>query len=316
MTTVRIAAVQATYELMDRAATIERVSDLTADAARQGAQLVVFPEAFIPGTPIWIDTQPIWDGDDEWYRLLAEQAVTVPGAATERLGAVAEEHGTWLVVGVQELETGGGTIYNSVLYFSPDGTLVEKHRKLVPTGSERTIWGMGDGSTLRAVAAPFGRIGGLICWENYMPLARFHLYAQGIDIWLAPTLATGDAWVASMRHLARENRMYVVGVNPVLHIDRIPAGFPDRDRLVPPSFLGDHAPWVEEGNTVIVGPKGDIIAGPVRQREETVFADLDMGAVTAARRFFDPVGHYNRPDVFRLQVDTSPRTAVIESARD
>jgi nitrilase len=108
----------------------------------------------------------------------------------------------------------------------------------------------------------------------------------------------------------------VVGVNPVLHIDRIPAGFPDRDRLVPPSFLGDHAPWVEEGNTVIVGPKGDIIAGPVRQREETVFADLDMGAVTAARRFFDPVGHYNRPDVFRLQVDTSPRTAVIESARD
>jgi nitrilase len=316
MTTVRIAAVQATYELMDRAATIERVSDLTADAARQGAQLVVFPEAFIPGTPIWIDTQPIWDGDDEWYRLLAEQAVTVPGPATERLGAVAEEHGTWLVVGVQELETGGGTIYNSVLYFSPDGTLVEKHRKLVPTGSERTIWGMGDGSTLRAVAAPFGRIGGLICWENYMPLARFHLYAQGIDIWLAPTLATGDAWVASMRHLARENRMYVVGVNPVLHIDRIPAGFPDRDRLVPPSFLGDHAPWVEEGNTVIVGPKGDIIAGPVRQREETVFADLDMGAVTAARRFFDPVGHYNRPDVFRLQVDTSPRTAVIESARD
>jgi nitrilase len=316
MTTVRIAAVQATYELMDRAATIERVSDLTADAARQGAQLVVFPEAFIPGTPLWIDTQPIWDGDDEWYRLLAEQAVTVPGPATERLGAVAEEHGTWLVVGVQELETGGGTIYNSVLYFSPDGTLVEKHRKLVPTGSERTIWGMGDGSTLRAVAAPFGRIGGLICWENYMPLARFHLYAQGIDIWLAPTLATGDAWVASMRHLARENRMYVVGVNPVLHIDRIPAGFPDRDRLVPPSFLGDHAPWVEEGNTVIVGPKGDIIAGPVRQREETVFADLDMGAVTAARRFFDPVGHYNRPDVFRLQVDTSPRTAVIESARD
>lgn len=316
MTTVRVAAVQATSVLMNREATLDRVAGLTSKAAAEGAQLVVFPEAFVPGTPIWINTQPIWDGDDDWFRLLAENAVSVPSRATERLSAVALEHAVWLVVGVQEREPRGGTIYNTLLYFSPDGSLVDKHRKLMPTGAERTVWGMGDGSTLRVVDTPFGRIGGLICWENYMPLARFHMYAQGIDLWLAPTLAHGDGWIASMRHIARENRMFVVGVNPVLHVDQIPADFPHRDRLVPPAFLEENGPWVEAGNTVIVGPDGAVIAGPVREREETLVADLDLGSVLTARRFLDPVGHYNRPDFFRLQVDTSPRPAVVEIGPD
>jgi nitrilase len=311
MTNLRVAAVQATYEFMDREATIERVAELTAAAAAQGAQLVVFPEAFVPGTPFWIDTQPIWEGDAEWFGLLAENAVVVPGPATERLGAIAREGGVWLAIGVEERETNGGTIYNTLLYFSPDGTLVERHRKLVPTGSERTVWGMGDGSTLRVVDTPFGRIGGLICWENYMPLARFYLYAQGVDVWIAPTLATGDAWVASMRHLARENRMYVVSVNPVVHADRIPADIPHRERLIPTAWLDERDSWVEEGNSVIVGPDGGLIVGPVRQREETLIADLDLGSVRAARRLLDPVGHYNRPDVFRLHVDTSSRPPVV-----
>ena len=178
---------------------------------------------------------------------------------------------------------------------------------------------MGDGSTLRVVDTGFGRIGGLICWENYMPLARFHMYAQGVDVWLAPTLAPGDAWIASMQHLARENRMYVVGVNPVLHVDRIPSDFPDRERLVPEPFLADNGPWLEKGNSVIVAPDGQIVAGPVREKEETLIADLDLGAVASARRLLDPVGHYNRPDVFRLHVDTSPRPAVVvetESPRE
>jgi nitrilase len=313
MSSLRVAAVQASYVLMDREATIDRVAELTAAAAADGAQLVVFPEVFVPGTPVWIDTQPIWDGDADWFRLLADNAVVVPSPATERLASVARKHKVWLVVGVEEREPHGGTIYNAVLYFSPDGTLVEKHRKLMPTGSERTVWGMGDGSTLRTMETPFGRIGGLICWENYMPLARFHLYAQGIDVWLAPTLATGDAWVASMQHLARENRMFVVGVNPVLHVDQLPEGFPHRDRLVPQQFADDRDGWVEEGNTVIVGPSGDILAGPIRRREETVMADLDLGLVRSARRVFDPVGHYNRPDVFRLYVDTSAHPAVVET---
>ena len=311
MTSLRIAAVQATYVLMDRDATVDRVAELTAAAAAKGAQLVAFPEAFIPGTPIWIDTQPIWKGDADWFRLLAENAVAVPGPTTDRLGEIARDNAVWLVIGVQEREPTGATIYNTVLYIAPDGSLVEKHRKLVPTGSERTVWGMGDGSTLRVVDTPFGRVGGLICWENYMPLARFHLYAQGVDLWLAPTLATGDAWIATMQHLARENRMFVVGINPVLHVDAIPADLPHRDRLAPPALIADTGGWIEEGNTVIVGPAGDILAGPVREREETLIADLDIGSVAAARRLLDPVGHYNRPDVFRLHVDTTARRAVV-----
>ena len=314
MTTVRIAAVQATYVLMNRDATIERVAELTASAAADGAQLVVFPEAFIQGTPLWIDTQPIWDGDADWFALLAQNAVVVPSPTTDRLGAIAREHGVWLVIGVQEKDPLGSTIYDTVLYISAEGGIVEKHRKLMPTGSERTVWGMGDGSTLRVVDTPFGRIGGLICWENYMPLARFYLYSQGIDLWLAPTFAGGDAWVATMRHLARENRMFVVGVNPVLHVDRVPADFPRRDRFAPAGYVEEHGPWLEEGNTVIVAPSGEVLAGPVRQREETVIRDLDLGSVAAARRLFDPVGHYNRPDVFRLQVDTSSRQAVVETS--
>ena len=233
MSVLTIAAVQATYALMDRDATIDRIEELTADAVQRGAQLVVFPEVFVPGTPIWIDTRPIWDGDDEWFAMLIENAVTIPGPAVDRLAMIAEQHSVWLVVGVQERTPTGSTIYNTVLYFSPDGRLVDRHRKLMPTGSERTVWGMGDGSTLRVVDTPHGRIGGLICWENYMPLARFHLYAQGVDVWLAPTLAQGDGWIHTMQHLALENSMYVVGVNPVLHVDQIPADFPGRERLVP-----------------------------------------------------------------------------------
>ena len=312
MTTLRVAAVQATYVLMDREATLDRVAELTAKAAAQGAQLVVFPEVFVPGTPIWMDTQPIWDGDAEWFRLLASNAVVIPSDATERLGEIARTHGVWLVVGVEEREQHGGTIYNTVLYFSSEGTLVERHRKLVPTGSERTVWGMGDGSTMRVVDTPFGRIGGLICWENYMPLARFHMYAQGVDVWLAPTLATGDGWIATLRHIARENRMFVIGVNSVLHVDQIPSGFPDRDRLVPAAFREEHGDWVEPGNTAVIGPDGNLIAGPVREQEETLVVDIDVGQVLAARRFNDPVGHYHRPDLFRLYVDTSPRPVVSE----
>jgi nitrilase len=211
MPALRVAAVQAAYVLMDRDATIDRVAELTAAAAREGAQLVVFPEVFVPGTPIWIDTQPIWEGDEDWFGLLAANAVVIGSPATERLAAIAAQHRVWLVVGVDEREEHGSTIYNTVLYFSPQGALAGRHRKLVPTGSERTVWGMGDGSTLRVVDTGLGRIGGLTCWENYMPLARFHLYSQGVEVWLAPTLAVGDGWIATMQHLARENRMFVVG---------------------------------------------------------------------------------------------------------
>ena len=178
----------------------------------------------------------------------------------------------------------------------------------MPTGSERTVWGMGDGSTLPVIDTPHGRLSGLTCWENYMPLARFYLYAQGVDIWAAPTLAPGDGWIATMRHIAREGRCYVIGVNPCLHVDQIPADFPHRDRVW--RVEQDDGEWVEPGNSVIVGPNGELLAGPARHEETILTADVDLDAVHAARRMFDPVGHYNRPDVFRLTVDTRPRPPV------
>ncbi len=307
--TVKVAAVQAAYVLMDREATLAKTLDLLGEAAADGARIVVFPEVFIPGTPIWIDSGVIWDGDAEWYALLVDQAVVVPGPVTDRIGRAARAAGAYVVVGVNEREPYGATIYNTTLYFGPDGALLGKHRKLVPTGSERTVWGMGDGSTLGVISTPYGRLGGLTCWENYMPLARFYLYAQGVDIWVAPTLAGDDGWIASMRHIAREGRCYVIGVNPCVHADQIPAGFPGRDRVWRP----DHDDgWVEPGNTVIVGPTDEILAGPARHEETVLTAELDLNAVRAARRFFDPTGHYHRPDIFRLNVDTRPRPAVTE----
>lgn len=303
-----VAAVQAAYVLLDRDATVARVEELTAQAAGQGAALVVFPEAFIPGTPVWIDSVPIWDGDGPWYARLVDQAVVVPGPTTERLGKAARSHGVHLVIGVQEREPHGTTIYNTVLYFGPDGRLLSKHRKLMPTGSERTVWGQGDGSTLEVVPTELGRLGGLICWENYMPLARFHLYAQGVDVWLAPTLARGDGWVATMRHIAREGRLWVVGVNPVLRKDQIPDDIPDRDRIAPDPDPGD-GEWVEPGNTVICDPNGQIVAGPLRHAEGILTAEIDLSLATETRRMFDPVGHYHRPDVFQLTVDTRARPA-------
>ena len=216
--------------------------------------LVVFPEVFVPGTPIWIDTQLIWDGDDEWFALLADNAVVGPGpgdrpAGRHRRGDTACGWSS----GSRSGSSTGGRSTTPCSTSLPKGTLVDRHRKLVPTGSERTVWGMGDGSTLRVVDTGSARIGGLICWENYMPLARFHLYAQGVDVWVAPTLATGDAWVATMRHLARENRMFVVGVNPVLHVDQVPESFPTATTCSPQRTSSRTAHGWRPGNTVVVG---------------------------------------------------------------
>ena len=305
--TTRVAAVQAAYLLLNQEATVAKAIGLLQQAASDGASIVVFPEAFIPGTPFWFDSRRIWDGDEQWYAMLVDQAVVVPGPVTQQIGAAARAAGSHVVIGVNEREPHGTTIYNTTLYFGPDGALLAKHRKLVPTGSERTVWGMGDGSTLGVVDTPYGRLGGLTCWENYMPLARFHQYAQGVDIWAAPTLAGGDAWVATMRHIAREGRCYVIGVNPCVHVDQIPTDLPDHERLWSVEEDGE---WVEPGNSVIVSPTGELLAGPLRHEEGILTAEVDLAAVHAARRFFDPIGHYHRPDIFRLSVDTSPRPVI------
>jgi len=311
MATVTVAAVQAAYVLMDQRACVDKAIMLLNRAAMAGAKIVVFPEVFIPGTPIWIDSRPIWDGDADWYAMLVDQAVVVPSPVTEELGRAAKAAGAILVIGVQEREPHGATIYNSTLYFGSGGTLLGKHRKLMPTGSERTVWGMGDGSTLPVFDTPHGRLSGLTCWENFMPLARYYLYSQGVDIWAAPTLAPSDGWIAAMRHIALEGRCFVIGVNPCLHVDQIPADFPHRDRVWTTDESPDGDGWVEPGNSVIVDPTGKILAGPARHEETILYADVDLAAVRAARRFFDPVGHYNRPGIFQLRVDTRSRPSVV-----
>ena len=295
MTSTTIAAIQATPVFLDRDATIEKMGRLAKEAAGNGAKLAVFPEAFVPTYPDWVwRTTPWADGD--WYARLAEQSVDVPGPACDAIGAIAAEHGIYLATGVNE--RAGGTLYNTLLYFGPDGALLAKHRKLMPTGGERLVWGQGDGSTLSVIDTPFGRVGGLICWENYMPLARAAMYEQGIDVWLAPTWDNSDVWVSSMRHIAKEGRCYVVGVNSCLRGSDVPADLPGRDDL----YAGDDD-WMSRGNTVIVDPQGDVLAGPLTEQEGILYAEIDLDAVRASRRQFDVVGHYARPDVFHLRVN-------------
>lgn len=299
MQAVKIAAVQAPPVFLDREATLERLAALTHEAAAAGAGLVVFPEAFVPGYPDWVwRTRPWQDGSRELYARLHDQSVALPGPASEAMGAIAAEAGVHLAVGVDELSATDGTLYNTLLYYGPDGSLLGKHRKLMPTGGERLVWGQGDGSTLTVLDTPFGRLGGLLCWENYMPLARAAMYARGIDIYLAPTWDNSETWVPTMRHVAREGRCFVVGVNQCIRGSDIPADLPGRDAL-----YGDDDDWLSRGNTVIVGPDGDILAGPLVGAPGIVYAEVDANRARIARMEFDPVGHYARPDVFDLRID-------------
>ena len=302
-----VAAVQSSPVFLDREATVEKAAGLIEKAAAEGAGLIVFPETFVPAYPDWVWRSKPWDdGPAEWTARLIEQSVVVPSPATAALGEAALAAGAYVSIGVNEREASGTTLYNTQLYFGPDGTLLGKHRKLMPTGGERLIWGMGDGSTLLVLDTPFGRLGGLTCWENYMPLARAALYAQGIDIYLAPTWDNSDVWIPTLRHIAKEGRIFVVGVSFCLRGSDVPSHIPGRDAL-----YGGDDDWLCRGNSVIVGPEGQILAGPLLDTEGIVLAELDAAAARTSRRQFDPTGHYARPDVFRLHVDTRPRSPVV-----
>ncbi len=307
MRKVIAAAVQATPVFLDHEATLAKACRLIGEAAAAGAGLIVFPEAFIPTYPDWVWRQPPWRGGSDWYARLLEHSVVVPSAATETLGQAARQAGAYVSIGINERDPTGSTLYNTVLYLGPDGRLLGKHRKLMPTGGERLVWGMGGGSTLAVFDTPFGRLGGLTCWENYMPLARYALYAKGIDIWVAPTWDTSDTWVSTLRHIAKEGRVFVIGVAPLLRGSDIPAdlGLPGRDEL-----YGGADDWLSRGLSTIVAPDGTVLAGPLVEQEGILYADLDAAQARASRQEFDPVGHYARPDVFRLLVDTTARPQV------
>ena len=295
-----VACVQVEPAILDRAATLERLAERTAETAGAGAGLVVFPETFVPAYPssAWARALAGWADPraKAAFALLHRESVEIPGPDADRLGEIAREHGVWLVTGVNELDPARpGTLYNSLLYHSPEGELALHHRKLVPTNHERLVWGQGDGRGLRALETPIGRIGGLICWENYMPLARFALYESGVELYIASTADDGDAWQSTLIHIARESRAFVIAPSHFQRASSYPADFPLRDELAGLDVLG-------RGGSAILGPDGAYLAGPLYDEEGILYAELDPARLVEERQRFDPAGHYHRPDVLSLSV--------------
>ena len=308
---VRVALVQAASVLFDRKKCVDKVCRLVEEAAVGGTRLVVFPEAFIPGYPRGLGFGTVIGrrspaGRRTWQRYW-ENAVDVPGPVTERLSAAARQAKVYLTIGVIEREGrfGRGTVYCTLLYFGPDGALLGTHRKLKPTAAERFIWGEGDGSTLTVVDTDFGKVGGLLCWENYMPLARMAMYAKGVDIYLAPTADDRDTWQATLTHIACEGRCFVLGCNQFVTKAMYP------DDLEGLEDLADQPEVVCRGGSAVVSPLGQVIAGPLYGKEDILTVELDLAEVPASKFDFDVVGHYARPDVFQLTVNESPARPVI-----
>jgi nitrilase len=302
----RVAVVQAAPVAYDTPATLLKMRKLTSEAAAKGVQLVLFPEAFVGGYPRGLtfgasigNRSP--EGRDE-YRRYWEAAIDVPGEACEAMAKMAADFAVYLIAGVIERE--GGTLYCTVLFFGPDGAYLGKHRKLMPTGSERLVWGFGDGSTMPVFQTPIGRVGAVVCWENYMPLMRAAHYAKEIQIYLAPTADGRETWLSTMRHIAMEGRCFVLSCNQYALRSDYPADYV--------SELGnDPSKVVSRGGSCIINPLGEILAGPDFDGEAILTADIDLADITRGKFDFDSVGHYARPDVFQLIVNERPASAVI-----
>jgi nitrilase len=297
---VTVACAQLEPVIFDRDATIEKLAAGAAEIAAKGARLAVFPEAFVPAYPssTWAKALAGWaeEGAKEAFALLARESVEIPGPAERRLGEIARENELWLVTGVTEHDPARpGTLYNTLLYHGPDGELALRHRKLVPTNHERLVWGPGDGSGLETIETPLGRIGGLICWENYMPLARFALYESGVELYVASTADDSEGWQSTLAHIARESRAFVISPSHFQRASSYPDDFPLRRLLEGLDVIG-------RGGSAILGPDGNYLAGPLWDDEGILYAELDPQRLAEERQRFDPVGHYHRPDVLRLAV--------------
>ena len=307
----KVAVVQASPVLFNREATIEKTCRLILEAAEKDVKLILFPEAFIPAYPRGLSFGAVVGsrssaGRLTWQRYW-ENAVDVPGPAVETIGEAVREAGVYLAIGVIERDTqfSQGTLYCTLLYFGPDGKLLGKHRKLKPTGSERLIWGEGDGSTLTVFETELGKIGGLICWENYMPLARMAMYSKGVEIYLAPTADARDTWQSTLRHIACEGRCFVLGCNQFVTKEMYPDDLEGLDEL------DEHPDVICRGGSAIISPFGEVLAGPLYDKEGILFADIDLAEVARSKFDFDVVGHYARPDVFQLVVNESPLLPVV-----
>ncbi|MEW5423420.1 carbon-nitrogen hydrolase family protein [Amorphus sp. 3PC139-8] len=304
MTKVTLAVVQAATIPFDAEAATDKCVGLIAEAATRGAELAVFPEAFIGGYPKGLDFgcsigRRTPEGRDDFRRYVAG-AITVPGPEVDRLVEACAEAELHAVVGV--IERDGGTIYCTALYLSPNG-LLGKHRKTMPTGSERLVWGFGDGSTLTAVDTPYGKLGGAICWENYMPMLRMAMYAKGVQIWAAPTADDRETWASTMRHIAMEGRCFVLGACQVMRRSDFPEDYESRIEAAPDDYL-------MHGRSIIVGPLGEVLAGPLVDEEGILVAEVELDDLVGAKLDFDVAGHYARPDLFKLVVDERAKPPV------
>ncbi len=296
--------------MLHREQTLARAVELIEAAADAGAKLVSFPETWVPGYPEWVwRLRPGADEDlaDEIHARLLENSVDLERDQLQPVRDAARRRSVTVSIGIHELDGrfSRGTLYNGLVLIGPGGEILNRHRKLMPTNPERMVWGQGDASGLRVVDTPVGRVGGLVCWENYMPLARFAVYAQGPDLYLAPTWDAGSGWISTIRHIALEGRCWVLGNGTALRGRDLPADFPGRDLLFP-----DLEDWFNPGDSAVVAPDGRIVAGPLRQEHGTLFAEIDPTAAAVARRTLDVAGHYGRPDIFTLTVDDAARVPV------
>jgi nitrilase len=294
-----VAAIQISPVFLDRDATIDRACDAIASAGAQGARLVVFPEAFIPGYPLWIWSIAAGQTRDlrALYAELLDQAVTIPSAAVGRLCAAARSAGAHVAIGVNErnAEGSGTSLYNALLFIGADGGILGVHRKLVPTAGERLVHAQGDGSSLIAYDTSLGRLAGLICWENYMPLARQALYSSGVHLYVAPTWDRGEPWLSTLRHIAKEGRVYVIGCCSAMRADDLPDRYAFK-AAVPVSATG----WINPGDSTIVDPDGKVLAGPLHEEQSMLLAEVDPERIFGPRWQLDVAGHYARPDVLEL----------------
>ncbi|MCC6869198.1 MAG: nitrilase [Burkholderiales bacterium] len=308
---VRVAVVQASAVPFDSNACVDKAVRLVGAAAARGAKVIVFPEAFIGGYPKGLNYGLVVGARDpagrEEFRLYLDAAIEVPGPLTQRLGEAAAAHGAYVVMGV--IERDGGTCYCTVLFFGPDGRLLGKHRKLMPTALERMIWGFGDGSTLTVVDSPYGKIGSVICWENYMPMLRMAMYAKGVALYCAPTADDRDTWLGSMQHVALEGRCFVLSACQFIRKSE----FPSTVRV----SLGDSPQaLLMRGGSAIIDPLGKVLAGPDFEGETILTADLDLDEIGRGKFDFDVAGHYSRPDVFQLIVNEAPMPAVVAKKQE
>jgi nitrilase len=307
---VRVAVIQQPPVLLDRDATLAAAVAYLHDAAAGGAKIAVFPETFVPGYPAWI--WRLRPGDDfdltaEIHQRLVENSVDLATDGLRPLREAAAELGLVVVCGVHEREGsfGRSTLYNTNVTIGADGTILNRHRKLVPTNPERMVWGQCDATGLRVTPTDVGRLGTLICWENYMPLARYALYAEGVEVYVASTWDDGETWLSTMKHIAAEGRCWVLGSGCALRAADVPEAFPGRSTL-----FRDPDEWINPGDSVIVAPGGEVVAGPMHAEQGILFADIEPARAAAARRTLDVTGHYSRPDVFRLDVDRGSRDPV------